>query len=63
MHVSVASETATDVIPGTEDRPDSTEHVHEEHVIPYIRRVTISAQTGGIKVALKQMSDISCTKM
>lgn len=60
MHVSVARETATLLTPGAAERPDSTVEVHDEHVMPYILRVTVSARIGGIRVASKPMSDISC---
>lgn len=52
--------TETDVTPGREERPHSTVLVQEEQVIPYIRRVTVSARVGGMKVAPNPMSDISC---
>lgn len=37
VHVSVARDTETLVMPGTAERPASTVFVHAEHVMPYIR--------------------------
>lgn len=59
VHVSVARETDTDVIPGIAERPASTVLVQDEQVIPYIRSRTRSSRICGIGVASKPMSDIS----
>ena len=59
VHVSVARETDTFVIPGTAERPASTVLVHDEQVIPYIRSWITSSRLCGIGVASKPMSEIS----
>ena len=37
VHVSVVRDTATLMMPGTADSPNSTVFVHDEQVMPYIR--------------------------
>ena len=62
VHVSVARETATDVMPGTAPSPDSTVDVQLPQVMPNIRSWTTSERDGGMRVASKPISEISCSE-